>query len=106
MPAGRPKGSLNEKTKLLVPITEQLKKYKFDVVKELLNLYDEIQRPEDRANILLKLMDFVYPKKRSIEVSERPSKEMLAEWVREYLEESNGPTIPALPRDVSGNPTN
>lgn len=98
----RPKGTPNYKTKALLPLIEQLKEQRFDVLEELLRCYNQMKKPEEKATVLLQLMSFVYPKKRSIEVSERPSKETLAEWVREYLnEESDRSVIPAIPGYIS-----
>lgn len=100
---GRTKGTLNEKTRLVPALIDQLKAENFDVVQELLKTYHQIEDPVNRSIILMKLMDFIYPKRRSIEITERPTKEVLAEWVREYLnEQSIEPPLPMLPGAVSG----
>lgn len=102
---GRPKGVPNKKTMLLSPLIEQLAKANFDPVKIILKNLPTLS-PEMQVHVSLKLMDFIHPKKRSIEVTERPSKETLAQWVREYLEDeptNNARIIPALPEPLPDN---
>lgn len=82
---GRKKGTPNKKTAQLLPLFEQLKANNFDPVKRLLELYPVLE-PSEQASLLLKLMDFIFPKKRSVETTEKPSKEELAELVREHLD--------------------
>lgn len=84
---GRKKGAVNKKTKLLAPLAAQLEEANFDPLKELLMLYPELDA-HSKININLKLMDYLYPKKRAIEVVEKPDAQTLAEMVEEYLEEN------------------
>lgn len=62
---GRKKGVPNKVTALL---DEKLLDLKFDPVVELVNCLSQL-RPEQKVNGILKLLDFLYPKRKATEIS-------------------------------------
>lgn len=82
---GRQKGSLNKSTLLRPKIEDILARYDdgkgFDPVTEAMNLYTLIHadNPLVAVKILLALMEYLYPKKRSIETSIRELKRIQVE---------------------------
>lgn len=67
--AGRTKGTKNKKTLFQIPLIEQLEKFNFDIVEEVTVLYPDLP-PIDRAVLLMKLFEFIFPKKKHISVEE------------------------------------
>jgi len=65
---GRKKGSLNKKTAALVPLLEQLKAHNFDIVGRLIETIP-LLNPSEQVEALLRLMEFIFPKKRHTEIS-------------------------------------
>ncbi|MCF0203265.1 MAG: hypothetical protein HUK08_07870 [Bacteroidaceae bacterium] len=73
---GRPKGSRNRRTELMEDImlnifekysTEDLETKKGEIESRLWNDFRNIDKPEKRLDVFLKMMEFVFPKKRSVE---------------------------------------
>jgi hypothetical protein len=63
---GRKKGTPNRKTQEL---EEVLRKNKLDVVGELKALMPKVS-PEKQADILLSLMNYIYPKRKAVEIQQ------------------------------------
>ena len=61
--AGRPKGTRNKNTYLLI---KGLDREGFELIPELIKSIDMILDPKDRADILLKLCEFAYPKLKAL----------------------------------------
>lgn len=79
---GRRKGTVNKRTQNLMEILEQLNT---SLPQMALNLLPDL-KPEKQADVILKLMDFVYPKRKSMDLSltnDRPY-QTLAEIVDQY----------------------
>lgn len=68
---GRQKGTPNKKTEAL---QNTLANHNFDIVEKLLELMPKLKE-EKQAEILLGLMNYVYPKKKSMEISIEKEKE-------------------------------
>lgn len=66
---GRKKGKLNRRTEFGLPLVDQMRAGKFDLVTEIIRLYPQLE-PPDQADMLVRLMEFVFPKKKSITVEE------------------------------------
>jgi hypothetical protein len=66
--AGRPKGSPNRSSLLL---TEILNGYGLNVPEQLVKLLPELE-PRDQARVLLDLMEYIYPKRKSIDIALEP----------------------------------
>lgn len=66
---GRQKGKKNRLTEVVVPLVQQMKLAKFDLVLEVVRLYPLLEH-SDQADMLLRLMEFVFPKKKTITVEE------------------------------------
>lgn len=62
---GRKRGTPNKKTAVL---QDALKFHKIDVVAELSELLPQLE-PAKRADVLISLMAYLYPKRRSVELS-------------------------------------
>jgi hypothetical protein len=61
---GRKKGSLNRATRNLVEFFEKID---FNLPEEVIKLLPELS-PKERANLYLKLMEFIYPKRKAQEI--------------------------------------
>lgn len=61
---GRAKGTPNRKTFCLL---QTLEDNKIDIVKEIAALLPQLQ-PEKKADVLLNLMNYVFPKRKAIEI--------------------------------------
>ena len=65
---GRKKGSPNKRTQSLI---EKLEAANYCPVEDLLNIIRTEQlEPMDRANIDMKLMEYLYPKRKAVEITE------------------------------------
>lgn len=63
--AGRKPGSKNKAIPLSV--LEKLELHNYDALKKLLDAIDEIKKPENKCEYLLRLMEYMYSKKRPVE---------------------------------------
>lgn len=63
---GRVKGTPNKST---MPLLDKLRAKNFEPVDELLKVFPGLT-PSEKAKICLSLLDFIYPKKKAVEVSE------------------------------------
>jgi hypothetical protein len=94
---GRVKGTPNKSTKVL---GELIKSYDYDPVASLLNKYDHLSI-EEQTKIDLKLLEYIYPKFKSVELhvddrKENPFKDMTLEEMRaehERLSQENRKTF-------------
>ena len=53
-------------------VREICEAYGVDCVEEALNAIQKIQDPNDRAGKWLKMMEYIYAKRRAIEITEKP----------------------------------
>lgn len=85
MHKGRQKGTPNKRTQTLMG---QLASLEFDVVKELV---ENLRQPEmdvnERARVIVKMWDFIYPKRKAIDLGNDDStKETLTDVLKALAE--------------------
>jgi hypothetical protein len=81
---GRRKGTVNKRTAMLAPITTVLAGQGFDPLKELHFIFQTTEDEGLRATICMRLIEFIYPKKKAIEIKleDLPDQELMAEIKR------------------------
>lgn len=62
--SGRQKGAPNKKTQLLAEIFEA---FDMCVPEQLIKAINQLEDPKDKADVLLKLLEFLYPKRRPVD---------------------------------------
>lgn len=83
---GRKKGTPNKKTQLLAEAFENLN---FDIASILADTIPELE-PKDKVYACLKIMDFIYPKRKSITIEEARGPETFSEMIARQNDELYG----------------
>ncbi|MBI2602842.1 MAG: hypothetical protein HYW48_07290 [Deltaproteobacteria bacterium] len=79
---GRKKGTPNKRTAML---SEEFEKIGLHIPSHLSKLLPALS-PKDQVDVLLKLMDFLYPKRKPCSVAPETGKKSLHDEILEYIE--------------------
>ncbi|MBA3756269.1 MAG: hypothetical protein H0X02_08625 [Nitrosomonas sp.] len=87
---GRTKGSAS---KLTLKLMEKCDESGFDPVKEFLANYLDLESPKDKCDVILKFMEYLYPKRTRLEgevevndVSETPRVQLTQENIIQFIQ--------------------